>query len=88
MNDPFAEFRKYMTENDDCDQEMLQHLKETAQEMTNKFEQELLLKLMKASGADEKLLHAFDILMRNGCPVSAITKTLSTLFGEEKNHES
>ena len=87
MNDPFAEFRKYMTESDDCDQEIIQHLKETAQEMTNKFEQELLLELMKISGADEKVLHVFDMLMQNGCPVSAIIKTIIAL-GEAESHES
>ena len=88
MNDPFAEFRKYMTESEDCDQKIPQHLKETVQEITNKFERELLLELMKISGIDEKARHVFDILMRNGCPLLAITKTIVALSEEAENHES
>lgn len=82
MNNPFDE---YMQNTDD----LKTKLQDIVKNLADEFEKKLLFNVIREAGMDESVVHILELLLKNGCPISAITKTFLDIAKEqeEPKHE-
>lgn len=77
MNNPFDE---YMQNTDD----LKTKLQDIVQNLADEFEKKLLFNVIREAGMDESVIHILELLLKNGCPISAITETFLDIAKEQE----